>query len=146
MSEQLRDEGQVIEDVVIDWSSMVIRKLSANVSGMTQGKRVGFVTRKDGTKESKLSASLKTRTGKMNGEISNVSFSFERHGVFVHKGVGRGPGGINGMVVRKATISNPRKPNEWFNPVINDNLPELADKLVEREADAVFNATRLIIQ
>jgi len=148
MSEQLSNKGQEVEKVVMDWSSMVISKLRANVNRMNNGKRTGFVTRRDGSKEYKLSASLKTKRGKINGEISNVSFNFERHGVFVYKGVGRGHGSVNSMVIKSPSdvSSNTRTPNDWFNPVINDNLPELADKLAESEADAVFNATRLIIR
>jgi len=36
-------------------------------------------------------------------------------------------------------------PNEWFNPLLEQTLPELADKLAEINADAVVNATRMVI-
>jgi hypothetical protein len=34
---------------------------------------------------------------------------------------------------------------EWFNPVIDRNAPELADRIAEVNADAVLNATKLKI-
>ena len=40
----------------------------------------------------------------------------------------------------------PRLPNEWFNPLLDQTLPELADKLAEINADAVLNATRMMIR
>ena len=47
----------------------------------------------------------------------------ERHGVFVHKGVGKGYKMMNGMVVRYATSpvgpNGPRVPVDWFNVIID---------------------------
>jgi hypothetical protein len=39
-----------------------------------------------------------------------------------------------------------RKPVDWFNPVLNQTLPELANKLAEINADAVVNATKMMIK
>jgi hypothetical protein len=52
------------------------------------------------------------------------------------------------MVQRVATspMTEPRQPAEWFNPVLEQALPELADKLAEINADAVINATRMMIK
>jgi hypothetical protein len=41
---------------------------------------------------------------------------------------------------------HPRLPNEWFNPLLEQTLPELADKLAEINADAVLNTTRMMIR
>jgi len=92
--------------------------------------------------------------------IDRVTYTFERHGVFVHKGVGRGYEMQGGMVVHTAKSEDPatrqptwwgdeprpRLPNDWFNPLLEQNLPELADKLAEINADAVLNATRMMIR
>lgn len=40
---------------------------------------------------------------------------------------------------------NPRVPKEWFNPVVNKYIPELANRLAQISADAVLNAARLRI-
>ena len=60
--------------------------------------------------------------------IDKIKISFERHGVFVEKGVGRGRG-IN---------SGKTKPNEWFNPVIMEKVPQLADELGENTANMLL--------
>lgn len=147
MSDLLQgNKDQELEEVAKNWASMVVSKLRNNADNMPHGKD-GFIMR--GTKkELRLSDSIRTKRGKLNGVISNISFTFEQHGVFVHKGVGRGYAISGGMVVRKAPepTKNPRQPNDWFNSVIEENLPELADKLVEIQADAVFNATRMTIR
>ena len=92
--------------------------------------------------------------------IDRVTYTFERHWVFVHKGVGRGYEMQGGMVIRTAKSEDPatrqrswwgddprpRLPNEWFNPLLDQTLPELADKLAEINADAVLNATRMMIR
>jgi hypothetical protein len=68
--------------------------------------------------------------------------------VFVHKGVGRGYQIQSGMVhrVAKTKSTEVRHPAEWFNPVLDQALPELADKLAEINADAVVNSTRMMIK
>jgi hypothetical protein len=75
-----------------------------------------------------------------------VSFRFERHGIFVHKGVGRGYSSSKNMVTK--TSKNPaghREKVEWFNPILDHHLPELADKIGAINANAVVNAMRMKI-
>jgi hypothetical protein len=40
----------------------------------------------------------------------------------------------------KHPSGNPRVPKEWFNPVVNKYIPELANRLAQISADAVLNA------
>ena len=131
--------------VVGKWASMVQRQLRSNASRFTYGKS-GAIMR-PGRTENKLVYSIKGITKKAYGVIDRVTYSFERHGVFVHKGVGRGYKMQGGMVVRTATTptTNPRTSSEWFNPTLEQSLPELADNLAEINADAVLNATRMMI-
>lgn len=83
------------------------------------------------------------------GLANYVVFSFERHGVFVHKGVGRGyQSNGNGFVTR--TAKNPaakqeRMAVEWFFPVLEKYIPELADRIADINADVAVNATRMKI-
>lgn len=126
-----------------------------------------------------LVKSVRLRTGQMSGEIDKLSYYFARHGVFVHKGVGRGYALINGTVVRVsgkeqtqflkryvkrggqvdiATLNKTnerisgisstinRKPVLWFNPVITDNIDELADMVTEMNADRAVRATGILIK
>ena len=59
------------------------------------------------------------RIDKNTGIIDSIGFSFERHGIFVEKGVGKGRG-IN---------SGKTNPMPWFNPIMDEEVPLLADEL-----------------
>ena len=160
MDDQFFIQNKVAIEAAKTWASMVQRKLRANTSSMNGND--SFVI-KSGSKESKLSDSIRSRIGTTNEIISNISFSFSKHGVFVQKGVGRGYQTKDGFVTRTAKSDPPgqgdhilpyrkndrmveRHPNDWFNSVIEDHIPELADKLVELHADAVFDSTKLLIK
>ena len=118
-----------------------------------------------------LLKSLRLKTAKWYGEIDKISYHFERHGIFVHKGVGRGYRMIGGSVVRvsipgSVTInkgkSNERKilkagpigifagskinrtAKEWYNPIIIKDVDTLADMIAEMNADRVVNISNKI--
>ena len=103
------------------------------------------------------------------GLINRLGFSFPRHGVYIHKGAGRGQGGligskwsylkrINGMEINTSIIrhTNPaslRKQNEgnrqayhWFDPVIKNRLPELADICMRYFDTMLIDATKIYIE
>jgi len=144
-------------EAVSKWASMVQRRLLDRTSFFVHGKE-GTINR-PGRIEKNLSDSIKSLTKKSYGVIDRVTYTFERHGVFVHKGVGRGYKMQGGMVIRTAKSEDqttrsptwwgddprPRLPNEWFT-LLDQTLPELADKLAEINADAVLNATRIMIR
>ena len=151
-------DAKAQNEAVSKWASMVQRKLRDRTSWFDHGKR-GTINR-PGRIEKNLGDSIKSVTKKQYGVIDRVTYTFERHGVFVHKGVGRGYEMQGGMVVRTAKSEDPatrqptwwgddprpRLPNEWFNPLLEQTLPELADKLAEINAEAVLNATRIMIR
>ena len=103
------------------------------------------------------------------GLINRIGFSFPRHGIYIHKGAGRGQGGtigsnwtqikrINGIEVNTGIIrhTNPnslngsqgegnRRAYEWFDPVIRNRLPEL-DEIIMRYFDTmIIDATNIYI-
>lgn len=103
------------------------------------------------------------------GLINRLGFSFPRHGVYIHKGAGRGQGGligskwsylkrINGMEINTSIIrhTNPTslgKQNEgnrqayhWFDPVIKNRLPELADICMRYFDTMLIDATKIYIE
>lgn len=134
-------------DLVRRWTPKVKRALKNSARIFNNGKIEPFVQRK-GRMEGKLHASIMARVSKQMGVIELVSFSFERHGVFVHKGVGRGYE-INGNSVTrtaKSTMSAPRNPMPWFNPVLNLHIPLLANSIAEINANAALNASKLKIK
>lgn len=109
-----------------------------------------------------LSDSLKaniyynTQYGK---EVNRVGFSFAREGVYIHKGAGRGQGGVIGgrwidrygqqrsRSEESAGLQGHgnRKPILWFDPVIENRLPQLADLVADYSATMQINATNLFI-
>jgi hypothetical protein len=138
-------------NVVRTWIPSVNRQLRASASWFRFGKTEPFITRGTGAKlrqEGKLVNSIKPSTRQTMGEIDTISFSFERHGIFVHKGVGRG-WEMAGKLVRR-TAKGPMKGGgrntvEWFNPVIEKNAPMLADNIAQINANAVLNFSKLKI-
>jgi len=75
---------------------------------------------------------LASRTSMRQGMINRVSFSFPRHMVFVHKGVGKG------VPISKVGTSN-RKAKEWFNPVVDRDIEKLADIVADGQGDLIVN-------
>jgi hypothetical protein len=81
------------------------------------------------------------------GEIYRIGFAFARHGVFVHKGVGRGYRMEGGTVVKTAkTEGFNRRPKPWFNPVIESFIPELDEIVKDYAENAIVNSVRIYIR
>ena len=103
------------------------------------------------------------------GIINQLGFSFPRHGIYIHKGAGRSQGGtigsnwtklknINGIEVSTGIVkhTNPNSLNasqdtgnrnafEWFDPVVRNRLPELADIVTRYFDTMLIDATRIFI-
>lgn len=93
--------------------------------------------------------SLKSRTYQSAGEIDHGGFKFDRYLIFIHKGAGRGFGGSRGSTwydphgLQRST--NPaslgkmntgsRHAEEWMNPVLDEDVPKLADIIAGFKAD-----------
>ena len=134
-------------DIVKRWAPKVKRALKNSSRIFQNGKTTPFVMRK-GRMEGKLSESITARIGKRLSVAELVSFSFERHGVFVHKGVGKG-WKMNGSFAIKFTFAKggkARKPVPWFNPVLDIHVPLLADEIATVNLNAAINATKLQIK
>jgi len=135
--------------VVIYWKNQVRARAKSNVVENAWKGKTGSFSRILGKKtEYKLEQHLEAKTRKDFGEINQVSFQFPRHGVFFHKGVGRGWEMINGKVIRtaKGIQKGIRVPVDWLNCEIDNSIEELADELAGIKADALINATRAKIK
>lgn len=144
---------------VSSWGSATAVKLKASISSLTSAGKGDLLRR------------LRLKTRKEYGEINRLSYEFPRHGVFFHKGVGRGYVMQGGSVVRGrktdaatrgyadakgrsvgamtlfgSTGLFKRKPQEWFNPIIETNITTLADLIAEMKADNAVNATKILIK
>lgn len=109
-----------------------------------------------------LSDSLKANIyydNKYAKEANRVGFSFVREGVYIHRGAGRGQGGViggrwidhHGTMKSRAADSaglqgtGNRQPILWFDPVIEGRLPQLADIVADYSATMQINVTNLFI-
>jgi hypothetical protein len=110
-----------------------------------------------------LVRSLQYKTKKDFGETEAVIYNFAPHGVFFHKGVGRGYIMMAGKVVRgrrkeskgksantpqnsilsAATGPLKRKPKDWFNPIFTKSIPVLADLIAQTKADHIFEVKNI---
>lgn len=115
---------------VRDWSTETKNLLAKNVRQVvTHGKIEDMISRSDGTIEKKLSKSIAYHLNKDRDKIiERVRFSFERHGVFLEKGVGNGS--------RQAKV--------WFNDTIDSQIDKLAD-IAQRYA-VQFNVDKMSIK
>jgi hypothetical protein len=138
-------------EVVRAWADNVRRRLQDSASRFSHGKS-GAVIRGSGglgtRKEAKLRQSLTRRVIYKHGISEGVIFRFERHGVFVHKGVGRGYKLQGGAVVRIAKTppaGKTRQPQDWINVVIDQDFDKLANDIARINADASINGLKMKI-
>jgi hypothetical protein len=153
-----RSEQETLQDMLAGvrqneliemWVPKVRRALISSARWFSDGKTESFVIRDHGKQtEKKLADSIGSYTKKDYETITKIAFKFERHGVFVHKGVGRGYHATGtGFVNRtaKGPQVHPRVAVEWFNPVLDQYLPELVEKIARINADAVVNSVAMKI-
>lgn len=104
-------------------------------------------------KDMKLSGSLKQNYrhyGKSvadGEEVTSIGFSFKPEGIYVHLGVGRGynmEGGTRVLTKKNGKEWN-RQPKPWFNPVIEQHIPELVEIVKEYCGALLVNTTRIYI-
>lgn len=129
-------------ELIKQWGSKVVRDLKSNVGMMFKHDRPkSQVIRKPedllsppaaesmikkGRSQSPVRLRQSLRDKYFNHEktdaIDGVSITFARHGIFVLKGAGKGK----------------RQPKDWLNPILDKQIPELADKIGEIQADEVL--------
>ena len=141
-------------EVVRNWTKDVKQKLVASAGQFTKGKRVMAITygsstpitRQGSRTEYKLAPSLKHRVYYRHGISEGAGFQIQRHGVFVHYGVGKGYKRVGGRVVKTGPGPFRRHPVDWFNTIINNNAPILADRVARINADASINFGHMMIK
>lgn len=147
-----REDYNRMNQLARDWANKIRPLVKTSAKQFTKGKKSSMVLRKgkDGTRsEYKLKIKVDKRIRYDNVMVvESIGISIQRHGVFVHKGVGRGYKMVAGMVIR--TAKNPPKgpvrvPVDWFNPIIDAHAPELANRMAEIHADLAVNAQRMRI-
>lgn len=130
---------------VKQWAGSSLKEIKNSYSSMV------------GTQSGVGSKSLRMRTGQSFGEINRISFGLSRYLVFVHKGAGSGMGGnkgsswLNSIGVKISTKSaslgkmntGNRKAKEFFNPVIDAQVPKLADIVAGFKGDLAVKTIKI---
>ena len=134
------EDSAAYNKAILNWGYATRSKLKFSISRLSM-KGKGDLMR-----------SLVTKARWDYGEIDRLEFSFLRHGVFFHKGVGRGYFIQGGKVVRgyKSKVlrglggwreadggfvvisgSNRRQPKQWFTPILDKEMPGLVKMITE---------------
>jgi hypothetical protein len=108
------------------WGDQTLGKLKSEIGNLK------IEHRANSTSPKAAANSTVVRTPKSGGLVSRVSYIFPRHMIYVHKGVGRG--------TKISEVGNTRrKAKPWFNPVIDQNIEELADIVASEMGAAIIN-------
>lgn len=138
------------------WASRVVEQLriSAAVNTGATGWRVPT--------EHRLGPSLRFNIkmdAKYHVEPTRIGFSFARHGIYLHYGAYKGHAGYQGShwldrlgrrretdpeSLYKAGLGS-RKPVDWFNPVLQRNMDELADIVARYCGDMIIHSEYLYL-
>jgi len=141
------EDSTTYNKAILNWGYATRSKLKFSISRLSM-KGKGDLMR-----------SLVTKARWDYGEIDRLEFSFLRHGVFFHKGVGRGYFIQGGKVVRgyKSKVLRGlggrkeitggfvdvsgllmRRPKEWFTPILDREIPNLAKQIVLIRGDLIL--------
>ena len=86
------------------------------------------------------------------GLINKLGFSFPRHGIYIHKGAGKGYDVSTGIVrqtnpesLNGSQGTGNRKAYEWFDPIVRNRIPELETIITNYFDSMIIDATRIYI-
>ena len=127
----MADEDKLQNNAVQQFRRNTLNGLKQAARKFSKGKTKSMVQRGQQSNsprtELKLVESLKSKVRKNGGAIESVSFPFERHGVFVVRGVSS-----------KHPVGDPRNGEDWIKPTFDKQAPDLADKLAEINGNNVI--------
>lgn len=130
---------------VQDWGRKVRSELRSSVKASVK-------------KDTQLSSSIRVSYRLKRGELCAIGFSFAREGAWIHYGAGKGYGGDGSRTqwydrngnVRQANRDSlykagtgARKQINWFNPVIEANIEELADIVANYSSTIALNLSNI---
>lgn len=111
-----------LNDEITEWERNNKADLLAEIDAL------GIKHSKNSPNKIPLRQALKSKLKQSFGLINKISYTFPRSAVFLEKGVSR-----------SHPISNPRKAKEWYNPVVEKNLDNLAEIVAEGQGNLIIN-------
>jgi hypothetical protein len=97
--------------------------------------RLGVKDRLRLQQEISLRTSLKEYVRRSNGEVVSVGYSFELHGIYLARGVGKGR--------PKGSSAANKAAKDWLTPELDLLLDEIADLIADGYADIVVAELRI---
>jgi hypothetical protein len=113
------------------WAAATKQQLLFAVASLNLAERAQL----DG--EIKLIKSIGAKAYKRGGLVERIAIQFERKGIFVERGVGRG------RPVGSAKANALQRP--WLGPTLESAVPALADSIIEEYADLIAASLRVSI-
>ena len=79
-----------------------------------------------------LKDALKRTLRKQFGSIDRISYNMPRSAIFLHKGVSRGHG-----------VANPRTAKEWYTPIVDKNIDDLATIVADGQGNRIIKEFKI---
>lgn len=79
-----------------------------------------------------LKDALKRTLRRQFGSIDRISYNMPRSAIFLHKGVSRGHG-----------IANPRVAKEWYTPIVDKNIDDLANIVADGQGNMIIKEFKI---
>lgn len=138
MAEPIIDDTRRVADRLEEFEQRLGERLKQGKQNLLRHLlRLGVRERIRMAGEISLRASIKDRIKRKDGEIESISYSFERHGIYLARGVGRG---------RKAGSAAAKKAaKDWLTPELDLLLDDVADLIADGYADIVAAQLRINI-
>lgn len=115
--------------------------MNSNITGWANGTKSAVINELDalGVKhypyspnKVPLRKAIKQSLRKRFDTVDRISYKMPRSAIFLHKGVSRGHG-----------RSNPRQAKEWYNPIVDKRMDELADIVADGQGNMIVNNLNL---
>lgn len=123
MANETLSQIQELNSTTEDWSKKTEREI------------ILLITKLNIRQKGVLYRSIRSRVGYRSGVADKVSIKMKRYGFFRAKGVGRG------TKIHQVGTTN-RTPAPFYGPVIDKNLPSLANIVAEIFADSSVKALK----
>jgi len=118
----IQNDLDKLNDDIAAWDKSDLKDLRGELNSL------GVQHRRNSPSKISLQKVLKSRLRKRSGLIDRISYVMPRHAIFLHKVVSKGH-----------PITNPRQAKEWYSPVVDRNIPKLADIVAEGGGNLIIN-------
>ncbi len=118
----LNNDTDQLNDDIEQWNKRNLQALRDKISSLN------IKHRDNSPNKLPLARALRSQLRKKDGIISRISYKMPVSAIFLHKGVSRGH-----------PVTNPRRAKEWYAPVVDKTIDELADIVADGQGNMVIN-------